>query len=131
MPRNWRFSMAAPCGRIWNEARMNSREIILSANTSNEEAYIRTKDFKFVYCTGLRARSEGYVTDNPTPGRYVRVYDLRQDPGEFHDISASQPERVKAFQQMLLQRFRQTDPNTAQEPHASHLEEILDWYLRP
>jgi len=107
------------------------RDHIFSEYLENEEAYIRTHDYKFIYCTGRRARTEGYITDNPTPGRYVRLYDLRTDAGEFHDISQSQPRRVAEFKSLLLKRFRSTHPNAAAEPGSGSNDEVLDWYLRP
>ena len=79
------------------------RDHIFSEYLENEEAYIRTHDYKFIYCTGRRARTKGYITDNPTPGRYVRLYDLRKDAGEYHDISHSQPKRVAALKSLLLE----------------------------
>jgi hypothetical protein len=39
--------------------------------------------WKLVFCAGKRQRGDGYETDNPTPGRYVRLFDLENDPGEF------------------------------------------------
>ena len=107
------------------------RDHIFSEYLENEEAYIRTHDHKFIYCTGRRARQEGYVTDEPTPGRYVRLYDLRNDPEEFVDISSREPKRAAAFKGLLLDRFRTTHPNALKEPRSSTNDEILDWYLRP
>ncbi len=53
------------------------RSHIFSEYLENEEAYIRTEDWKFAYCSGKRFRKDGYETDDPTPGRYVRLYDLK------------------------------------------------------
>jgi len=109
-----------------------ARTHVFSEYLENEEAYIRTRDRKFIYSTGLRARTDGYVTDNPTPGRYVRLYDLHKDPGEFHDMSASAPHEVSAFKNVMLERIRSTHPNAAAEPRGSAgVDELLDWYLRP
>jgi choline-sulfatase len=107
------------------------RNHIFSEYLENEEAHIRTHDHKFIYCTGRRARTEGYITDNPTPGRYVRLYDLRKDSGEFHNVAAREPKLVAAFKSVLLERFRNTHPNAAAEPRDVSSDEILDWYLRP
>lgn len=112
-------------------AHAQPRDHIFSEYLENEEAYIRSRDRKFIYCTGRRARQDGYITDNPTPGRYVRLYDLRKDPGEFHDIAAHEPKRVAGFKSLLLERFRGTHPNAAAEPRSASSDEILDWYLRP
>jgi choline-sulfatase len=97
----------------------------------NEEAYLRTKRYKLIYCSGKRARRDGYVTVDPTPGRYTRLYDLETDPGEFHDISREHPELVADFQAQLLATFRRTHPHVGEEPRGASDAEALDWYLRP
>ncbi len=57
------------------------RDHVFAEYLENEEAYIRTDRWKYIFCSGRRARTDGYVTDNPTPGRYRRLYDLAHDPG--------------------------------------------------
>lgn len=107
------------------------REWIFSEYLPNEEVYLRTKDHKFIFCSGQRARNDGYITDNPTPGPYTRLYDLRTDPGEFRDVSAAHPELVERFSKLLLERFRQTHPEANQEPAGLNLTEALSWYACP
>lgn len=107
------------------------RDHIFSEYLENEEACIRTTRYKFIHCSGKRERTEGYKTDNPTPGRYVRLYDLKSDPGEFIDIASRNPKVVAEMQSRMLKRFRDTHPDAASEPKQAAAEEILDWYLRP
>jgi choline-sulfatase len=107
------------------------RDHIFSEYLENEEAYVRTDRYKFIYCTGKRARTEGYKTDNPTPGRYVRLYDLKDDPGEFTDVAARYPDLVKRFEGLMLERFRKTHPDADKEPAKVGIEDTLDFYLRP
>jgi choline-sulfatase len=96
------------------------RTHIFSEYYENEEAYIRDGGYKLIYCTGRRARDDGYITGNPTPGPYTRLYDLRLDPGEFADISAREPETVRRLKGLMLDRFRSTHPGPAAD---------LDGYL--
>lgn len=98
------------------------RTHIFSEYLENEEAFIRTASHKFIYCTGKRERRDGYKTDNPTPGPYVRLYDLKADPGEFVNIAKKQPKVAAQMKQWMLERFRATHSDSSQE---------LDWYLRP
>lgn len=108
-----------------------ARDHVFSEYLENEEAYIRTDRWKFIYCTGKRERKDGYVTDNPTPGRYRILYDLREDPGELYNVIKDQ-ERIGAeLQRLMLQRFRTTHPDVSLEPKLANEDEILDWYLRP
>jgi choline-sulfatase len=106
------------------------RDHIVSQYLENEEAFVKTKQWKYIYCTGRRERTDGYKTDQPTPGRYRRLYDLGRDPGEFTDVQAANPNVVRALDEKLLARFRATHPEARQEPKGS-LEAKLDFYLRP
>jgi arylsulfatase A-like enzyme len=108
----------------------NARDHIFSEFLHNEEACVRTARWKFTHCTGKRFRNDGYETDDPTPGRYVRLYDLDADPGELYDVAAANPAVVSETTDLLLTRFRQTHPEAADEP-AGEPPDILDWYLRP
>lgn len=107
------------------------RQEIFSEYLENEEACIRTAEWKFVQCSGKRARTDGYITDNPTPGRSYRLYDLKQDPGEFYNLADRHPELVAAFSSNLLALFRATHPEAYREPEKLTEAEAIDWYLRP
>jgi arylsulfatase A-like enzyme len=107
------------------------REAIFSEYLENEEACIRTTEWKFVQCSGKRARTDGYITDNPTPGRYYRLFDLKADPGEFHNVADQHPALVQKFSSDLLAVFRATHPEAHQEPEKFTDAEAIEWYLRP
>ena len=102
--------------------RVVPREYIFGEYLENEEVYIRTDRWKFIYCTGRRGRTDGYATGNPTPGRYEILYDLRSDPGEFRNVADRHPDVVNRLTKVMLERFRET--------HVSR-DKSLDWYLRP
>jgi len=104
---------------------------IFSEYLENEEACIRTNHWKFVQCSGRRARTDGYITDNPTPGRYYRLYDLKADPAEFHNVADQHPELVEEFSSDILAVFRSTHPEAHLEPGKLSAAEAIDWYLRP
>ncbi len=107
------------------------RDHIFSEYLENEEAYIKTKQWKFIFCSGQRARTDGYQTATPTPGRYKRLYDLTKDPGEFQDVAKSRPELVAKFEALMLARYRATHPDQASEPRNVSSEQALEFYLRP
>ncbi|MGC8793445.1 MAG: sulfatase family protein, partial [Bryobacteraceae bacterium] len=107
------------------------REYVVSEYLENEEACVRTDRFKLVFCSGRRERQDGYKTDNPTPGRWFRLYDLRDDPGEFDDVSRKHPEVVERLMALMLERFRQTHPEARLEPRGLAVPEALEYYLRP
>jgi arylsulfatase A-like enzyme len=98
------------------------REHIFSEYLENEEAYIRTREWKYVLCSGKRERKDGYETDNPTPGPYRRLYDLKRDPGEFHDVAARHPDVASKLEALMLDRFRATHAEGAK---------AIEFYLTP
>jgi len=104
---------------------------VFSEYLENEEAFIRTARWKFIYCSGRRERGDGYKTDNPAPGRYRRLYDLRADPGEFTDVAARHPETVERMEQLMLDRFRATHTESRAEPAQLTRAEAIEFYLRP
>ena len=109
----------------------NPRDHVFSEYLRNEEACIRTNRWKLIYCTGKRRRADGYETEKPTPGRYLRLFDMEKDPGEFTDVASDHPEVVKELKDLLLKHYRDTHPEAGQEPASLTAEDALDWYLRP
>ncbi|MBK5290436.1 MAG: sulfatase-like hydrolase/transferase [Acidobacteriia bacterium] len=107
------------------------RDHIFSQYLENEEAFVRTNRWKYILCSGRRERTDGYKIDNPTPGRYRRLYDLKADPGEFTDVAARNPQVVADMETKMLTRFRQTHPEAAAEPNNLSREAAIEWYLRP
>jgi choline-sulfatase len=107
------------------------RDHIFSEYLENEEAYIKTPEWKYIFCSGRRERTDGYKTDNPKPGRYRRLYDLKNDPGEFTDVAAKHPEMVDRFEGLILARFRATHPDSGREPQRLSRAEAIEYYLRP
>lgn len=107
------------------------RDMVVSEYLENEEVFVRTARWKLVYCSGKRRRMDGYETDNPTPGRYVRLFDLERDPGEFRNVAGARQDVVRRLLQAALERMRRTHPEAAAEPSAGGVEDLLDFYLRP
>lgn len=112
-------------------APQHPRDHIFSEYLENEEAYVKTSEWKYILCSGKRARKDGYEIDNPTPGRYRRLYNLRNDPGEFTDVAQKHPEMVAEFERRMLDRFRATHPDRELEPQRLSREEAIEFYLRP
>jgi arylsulfatase A-like enzyme len=107
------------------------RDHIFSEYLENEEAFIRTAKWKYVFCSGARARTDGYQITNPTPGRYRRLYDLEADPGEFTDVAARNPAVVVELSALMLKRFRDTHPEAEREPQGLSRDEAIEFYLTP
>lgn len=110
-------------------AAAHPRDHIFSEYLETEQAYVRTARHKFIYCSGRRL--DWYRPAQPIAGRWRRLYDLQEDPEEFHDIAARQPDLVRHFEELLLERFRSTHPEAGKEPHGLAAEAALDFYVRP
>jgi choline-sulfatase len=109
----------------------NPRKSIFSEYLENEEACIRTDRWKLIHCSGKRLRLDGYMTDDPLPGRTIHLFDLKNDPGEFQSVSAKYPEVVRNLSEEMLSVFRATHPEASREPSGKSTDDTLDWYLRP
>jgi choline-sulfatase len=108
-----------------------ARPHITSQYLENEETFLSSPAWKFIHCSGQRKRGDGYETDRPTPGRYIRLYDRKRDPGEFTDVAAKYPEVVQRMQELVLERYRATHPDAAAEPKNLPAPEAIDFYVRP
>jgi len=86
------------------------RERVFIEYSENEEGYLRTDRWKFIYGTGKRLRKDGYATGRPAPGPTVRLYDLKNDPQEMTNV-ASRVENariVAGFTAQLAAHFQRT-----------------------
>ena len=111
--------------------RPNPRQSIFSEYLENEEACVRTDRWKLIHCTGKRQRLDGYMTDDPLPGRTIRLFDLKNDPGEFLNIASKHPEVVQQLSSQMLSVFNTTHPQAVEAPSQKSVDDSLDWYLRP
>jgi arylsulfatase A-like enzyme len=107
------------------------RQSIFSEYLENEEACIRTERWKLIHCSGKRLRLDGYMTDDPLPGRTVHLFDLRNDPGEFLNVASNHPEVVQHLSRDMLEVFRSTHPDAARESPGVSTDDAIEWYLRP
>jgi hypothetical protein len=78
-----------------------------------------------------RRREDGCETDNPAPGRHVRLFDLEAAPGEFRNVAKEPPRMVMDPERLALERMRATHPEAAREPPAGSAEDRLDFCLPP
>ena len=99
----------------------------------NEEAMVHTVRWKLIYCSGTRARADGYATDEPTPGRQVRLYDLTNDPEEMHNLAGDPQQQsvVSDLKFQLAQRLEASCRPALRAPAGLSLDERLDWYVFP
>ena len=109
----------------------NPRQAIFSEYLENEEACVKTARWKLIHCSGKRVRMDGYITLDPIPGRYVRLFDQQADPDEFLNVADKNPDVVQQLSAEMLRVFRTTHPDAGAEPGGLSSDDAIDWYLRP
>ena len=109
------------------------RAVVFFEYLENEEAAVKTEEWKLIYCSGKRHRQDGYETHDPTPGRYMRLYNLRDDPKELSNLAGrpGHENRTETLQRYLLTRFLTTHPEASRLPIDLSIDAKLDWFLRP
>ncbi len=90
------------------------RERVFVEYSENEEACVRTEQWKLIYATGARKREDGYATGKPLPGRVVQLFDLTNDPDEATNL-AGKPEHA-AEELLLTAALADHLRRTAREP---------------
>jgi len=109
------------------------RQWVIIEYSENEEGYLRTERWKFIYGTGKRLRKDGYATGRPAPTPTIQLYDLKKDPQEMLNV-AGRPENARLvadFTAQLAAHFKQTARQTELLPRTSDPREILEFCLQP
>jgi arylsulfatase A-like enzyme len=109
------------------------RDVVFSEYLENEEAMVRSERFKLIVGTGNRKRLDGYVTADPTPGPYMRLFDEAADPGETKDLSrepAMRPVLENLLDRLYL-RLATTRDGTKPVPPGLSKIEAIHWCLIP
>jgi choline-sulfatase len=109
------------------------REQVFIEYSENEEAYLRTERWKFIYSTGKRQREDGYATGNPLPGRTLQLFDLTHDPDELTNL-AQRPEyskRVADFTAQLAGHMKRTARQPELLPQTDDVHALLEFCLQP
>jgi arylsulfatase A-like enzyme len=106
------------------------RRYVFSEFLPDNMAMIRSEEWKYVFTTGRKDLAMGYATGRPPAGVTHRLYDLRNDPGETHNLAyARQHARtLRELQRVMIERFRATDPRAGRLPPGLAVEETLAWF---
>jgi len=122
---------------ILNGSKPALHEHVVSQYNENEELMIRTNEWKLIYCSGKRIRNDGYKTDNPTPGSYMRLYNMINDPGELDDRLAKPDEVTDAVIAKLIPALLHRLESTARPEDRAASEKLrtrfekLDYFAQP
>jgi len=113
-------------------AHRHRREIFIEY-AENEEAAVRTENWKLVYITAKRERQDGYSTGRPSPGRTVRLFDLAKDPDEMTNV-AERPEHaplVAELKRALADHLRRTARRPEFILQSDDVDAVIDFALVP
>jgi choline-sulfatase len=105
------------------------RDHVFAEYLETEQAYIRTERYKFIYSTGKR--QDWYHPVRPSTTSWRRLYDLKKDPDEFHNVADAHPDLVLSMEKLIVDRLRKTHPDANNEPAGLALEPAMDFFLRP
>ena len=101
--------------------------------SENEEGYLRTERWKFIYGTGKRLRKDGYSTGHSMPSPSIQLYDLKRDPHEMVNL-AQRPQNARLiadFTAQLAEHFKRTARQPELLPRTNDPRELLDFCLQP
>jgi arylsulfatase A-like enzyme len=109
------------------------RERVVSEYSENEEAYIVTERWKFIYGTGRRLREDGYATGRPLPGRTLQLFDLQNDPEELLNLAnhRAHQKEILAFTVELAEHMKRTAREPELIPKSDDPHAILEFCLKP
>jgi arylsulfatase A-like enzyme len=109
------------------------RDCVFVEYAENEEAMIRTEQWKLIYSTGRRERQDGYTTGRPLPGKTLLLFDVEADPDETTNLAA-RPEHAALVDELtmrLADQMRGIMPNQDEIPEGTTADVILEKCLPP
>lgn len=107
------------------------KEFVFAEYLEDNLAMVCNRNWKYMFTSGSRDLGIGYATGYGPSGIVHRLYNLKEDPLEKHDLSANYPEIVLKMQQIMLQRFMETHPDAANCPEGLTVEGKLVWFCEP
>lgn len=109
------------------------RDVVFSEYLDDHRAMVRDERWKYVITSGKHDLALGYATGFGPSGRFETLYDLQEDPGEFHNL-AGDPDRSEVLSEMrarMLEVFQSTHPNAGAMPPGLSILGKLEWFLEP
>ncbi len=109
------------------------RKYVFAEFLEDNKAMLATHNWKYIYTTGKKDLGQGYATGYGPSGRVQRLYDLKKDPGESHNVF-NDPENNSIEQKLrtqMLDLFLSTYPKSCTLPADLTQLEMLDWFCVP
>ena len=109
------------------------RDHVVVEYAPNDEAMIRDEAWKLIYERGARRRADGYDIAGPLAPQAFRLYDLRADPQEMHNVAAdpANAATVKRLTHLLVEHLIKTAREPEGIPKSSDPLSVLDYCVQP
>ena len=109
------------------------RDYVFSTFHHDNKAMVANKKWKYIFTTGHHDLDLDYHTGYGPSGIYHKLYDLKNDPGELHNLAyrAEYLDTLRKFRDIMLQKFEATHPLAENCPEELNKLGQLVWYLEP
>jgi arylsulfatase A-like enzyme len=109
------------------------RDRVFIEYSENEEGYLVTDRWKFIYGTGKRQREDGYATGRPLSGRTIQLYDLKNDPDELTNLArrADHSALIADLTAQLAEDMKRTARQPEFLPKTDDAHAILEFCVQP
>jgi arylsulfatase A-like enzyme len=109
------------------------RDYVFSEYLQDNLAMVATKKWKYVFHTGNRDLGIGYATGFGPSGITHSLYDLENDLTEGQNVASKQENKeiLANMQNIMLQHFMATHPDTRRCPKEIGMEGKLVWFCEP
>jgi choline-sulfatase len=108
------------------------REFVVVEYAQNDEVMIRDNDWKLIYERGAQQRQDGYATGRPLVPHQFRLYDMRADKAEMHNVVAdpANAATVKRLTDALVYRLATTAREPSKVPPLAEPLAVLDYCVQ-
>lgn len=109
------------------------KDLVFAEFLEDNKAMVCNKEWKYIFTTGQRDLGQGYATGYGPSGILDKLYNLKSDPDETHDVAddPANAETLKELQQEMIRIFRTTHPDAGDLPEGLSIEETLVWFCEP
>ena len=108
------------------------RDHVIVEYAQNDEVMIRDNDWKLIYERGAQRRQDGYNTDRPLVPHQFRLYDMRADKAELHNVAGdpANAATVKRLTDLLVYHLATTAREPRKVPPLDEPLAVLDYCVQ-
>lgn len=106
---------------------------IFSEFLADNKAMVRTDDWKLIFTSGKDDLKQGYVTKKGPSGLQYRLYNMKTDPMEHHNVidDTNNQNIFQILQNQLLNHYKKHHPDAQHLPKDLNKDEQLTWFTEP